>query len=134
MQRENAVGRERVLVADDDPEMIAMVSRVLSRLGLDVVTAASGDELLDKVAEQSPFDLVVTDVSMPWMSGLQVMHTARAAGIRSPVIVITALRDHRTADQVDTLGSQVVRLNKPFSVAELETAVRALLQNPPVSH
>lgn len=123
--------RNRVLVADDDREMLEMVSRVLGRLGLEVVTACSGSDLLEKVAEQGPFDLVVTDVSMPWMSGLQVMHSARTAGMRCPVIVITALRNHRTADQVEALGVEVRRLNKPFSVDELEEAVRAFIRGDP---
>jgi CheY-like chemotaxis protein len=121
------VSRNRALVADDDREMLEMVSRVLGRLGLEVITASSGAELLENVAEQGPFDLVVTDVAMPWMSGLQVMHSARTAGMRCPVVVITALRDPRTADQVETLGAEVRRLNKPFSVGELEEAVRASL-------
>ncbi|HEX8107704.1 MAG TPA: response regulator [Kofleriaceae bacterium] len=119
--------RSRALVADDDLEILDMVSRALSQLGLEVITASSGSDLLDKVAEQGPFDLVVTDVAMPWMSGLQVMHSARTAGMRCPVIVITALRDSRTGDQVETLGAQVRRLNKPFSMGELEEAVRASL-------
>lgn len=121
--------RNRVLVADDDREMLEMVSRVIDQLGFEVVTACSGADLLEKVAEQGPFDLVVTDVAMPWMSGLQVMHSARAAGMRCPVIVITALRNHRTADEVETLGTEVRRLNKPFSVGTLEETVRALVQS-----
>lgn len=120
----------RVLVADDDIEMVEMVSRVLRRMSLEVVVATSGGELLEKIAEQGPFALVVTDVSMPWMSGLQVMHSARAAGVRVSIIVITALRDAKTADQVAALGSDVVRLNKPFSVAQLEAAVAASLARP----
>jgi CheY-like chemotaxis protein len=96
--------RIRVLVADDDREMLEMVSRVIDQLGFEVITVCSGADPLEKVAEQGPFDLVVTDVAMPWMSGLQVMHSARTAGMRCPVIVITALRNHRTADQVETLG------------------------------
>jgi two-component system response regulator TctD len=123
--------RNRVLVADDDREMLELVSRVIDRLGFEVVTACSGADLLEKVAEQGPFDLIVTDVAMPWMSGLQVMHSARAAGMRCPVIVITALRNHRTADQVETLGAEVRRLNKPFSVGTLEETVRALVQGDP---
>lgn len=115
----------RVLVADDDLEMLEMVSRVLARLGLAVSTATSGGDLLEKVANQGPFDLVVTDVAMPWMSGLQVMHSARTAGQRCPVIVMTGLRNQKTADQVHSLGSDVRRLDKPFSVAELESTVRA---------
>ena len=114
-----------MLVADDDPEMLEIVSRVLARLGLAVSTASSGGDLLEKVANQGPFDLVVTDVAMPWMSGLQVMHSARAAGQLCPIIVMTGLRNQRTADQVHSLGAGVRRLDKPFSVAELESTVRA---------
>jgi CheY-like chemotaxis protein len=120
--------RIRVLVADDDREMLEMVSRVIDQLGFEVITACSGADLLEQVAEQGPFDLVVTDVAMPWMSGLQVMHSARTAGMRCPVIVITALRDHRTADQVETLGAEVQRLNKPFSVTKLKETVLALVR------
>jgi CheY-like chemotaxis protein len=120
--------RIRVLVADDDREMLEMVSRVIDQLGFEVITACSGADLLEKVGEQGPFDLVVTDVAMPWMSGLQVMHSARTAGMRCPVIVITALRDHRTADQVETLGAEVQRLNKPFSVDKLKETVLALVR------
>jgi CheY-like chemotaxis protein len=119
------VAPRRVLVADDDLGMLEMVARILAHLGLDVTTATSGGELLEKVANQGPFDLVVTDVAMPWMSGLQVMHSARSAGEQCPVIVMTALQNQRTADQVKSLGADVRRLDKPFSVADLESTVRA---------
>lgn len=127
VHRFGPVIRARVLVADDDEEMVEVVARVLERLGLDVTTAYSGGALLDEVAAHGPFALIVTDVSMPWMSGLQVMHSARAAGMSSPVIVMTGMRDQKTADEVHNLGAQVRRLNKPFTVDELEEAVRASL-------
>ncbi|HEX8106907.1 MAG TPA: response regulator [Kofleriaceae bacterium] len=79
-----------MLVADDDRDLLEMVSRVLGRLGLEVGIASSGAELLEKLGEQGPFDLVVTDVSMPWISGLQVMHSARTAGMRCPIVVIAS--------------------------------------------
>ena len=56
------------------------------------------------------------------------MHSACTVGMRCPVIVITALRDHRTADQVEMLGAEVRRLNKPFSVTKLEETVLALVR------
>jgi len=115
----------RVLVADDDLDMLGMVAAVLAKLGLDVITASSGGDLLEQVASGGPFDLVVTDVAMPWMSGLQVMHSARAAGQQCPIIVMTGLRNQKTADQVGALGAEVRRLDKPFSVEDLESTVRA---------
>jgi two-component system KDP operon response regulator KdpE len=117
----------RILVADDDPELLQLVVNALLARGFDVVSATTGGELLEAVAEQGPFALVITDVAMPWMTGLQVMHSARSAGLSCPVIVMTALRSHKTAAQVAALGVEVQLLYKPFTIDDLEHAVgRAL--------
>jgi two-component system cell cycle sensor histidine kinase/response regulator CckA len=117
----------RALVADDDPELLALVSSAVATLGFAVTSAVSGDELLQTIAEIGPFDLVITDVSMPWMSGLQVMHSVRTAGLQCPVIVMTALRDATTSGQVSALGVEVQLLHKPFSMRQLESAVNRAL-------
>ena len=98
----------RVLVADDDAPTLALVATALERLGCQVIRAEDGDELLQALAESGPFDLFVTDISMPWMTGLQVAHSARAAGLKTPVIVMTALPIE--AAQVDELGDQAILL------------------------
>jgi CheY-like chemotaxis protein len=59
----------RVLVADDDPLLLATVTDALTHLGAKVTSAASGAELIEQMANEGPFDLVVTDISMPWMNG-----------------------------------------------------------------
>jgi CheY-like chemotaxis protein len=117
----------RILVADDDPELLQLVVNVLLLRGFDVVSATTGGELLEGIAEQGPFHLVVTDVAMPWMTGLQVMHSARSAGLSCPVIVMTAMRDQRVAAQVAALGVEVQLLYKPFSIEDLDSAVRRAL-------
>lgn len=117
----------RILVADDDPELLGTVSEALARLGAMVVEAGSGAELIDRLAEDEPFDLIVTDISMPWMSGLQVMQSARTAGLEAGVIIMTALRDERIPAQVEALGRHVILLRKPFELAELEDAAAELL-------
>ena len=117
----------RALVADDDPDLLEVVVSVVSRLGLAVTYASSGCELLDKLAEQGPFDVVVTDVSMPWITGLQVLHSARVAGLACPVIVMTGLSDTKTRQQVAALGEGVIMLHKPFSVSTLAAALGTLL-------
>jgi two-component system response regulator AtoC len=119
--------RPRVLVADDDPELLSLVVTALRKFGASVVAVASGGELLDKIANAGSFDLIVTDISMPWMSGLQVMHSARTAGLPVPVVVITALRDPGLAEQVTSLGTRAELLRKPFSIDELYAAVRRSL-------
>lgn len=116
----------RVLVADDDAPTLALVATALERLGCQVTRAEDGDELLQALAESGPFDLFVTDISMPWMTGLQVAHSARAAGLKTPVIVMTALPIE--AAQVDELGDQAILLRKPFGLKQLVGAVHHLLR------
>jgi CheY-like chemotaxis protein len=116
----------RVLVADDDPQLLDVVCEVLKRLDADVVRASSGADLVEQLATW-PFDLVVTDISMPWMSGLQAIRATRAAGLGTPVIVMTALKEPRIPAQVKALGRNAVFLRKPFKVSELEAAASALV-------
>lgn len=116
----------RVLVADDDPEMLEMVAGIAKReLHAEVTRAASGDELLERLAEHE-WDLIITDISMPWMTGLQVMHSVRTAGLPVPVVVMTALQGAEIADQVDALGDRARLIRKPFSFDELLHAVHAV--------
>ena len=120
----------RALVADDDPDMLSMVTKALRRYGADVVSATTGGELLELVANEGPFDVIVTDIAMPWMTGLHVMHSARAAGLPVPVVVMTALRDPTLPAQVSSLGARAELLPKPFSIDELYQALRRCLAEP----
>lgn len=115
----------RVLVADDDAATLAIVAAGLERLGFSVTRADDGDELLHAIAEGGPYDLMVTDISMPWMSGLHVAHSARAAGLTTPVIVMTALPIE--ARDVEALGPQAALLRKPFALTQLLKLARRLL-------
>ena len=117
----------RVLVADDDPELLDVVAEGLAHLGADVIRAGNGAELIDRLAEDGPFDLVVTDIAMPWMTGLRAIHAARTAGIGTPVIVMTALRDEELSARVKALGGNAALLEKPFDLAALESTATKLL-------
>ncbi len=123
----SVVAKVRAIVADDDPEMLLVVADAVEGFGVEVVRAESGHELLVALAEAGPFDFIVTDVSMPWMTGLQVMHSARAAGQQIPIIVMTALRAAWMFDQVEHLGAHAILLLKPFSFEQLRSAVAACL-------
>jgi len=117
----------RVLVADDDPLLLATVADALTYLGANVTSAASGAELIEQMANEGPFDLVVTDISMPWMNGLQAMQAARTAGLGTSVIFITALADERISAQVRALGENALLLRKPFDLSQLVAAASELL-------
>ena len=72
-----------------------------------------------------PFDLIVTDVSMPWMDGLKAVRSMRTVGLSTPVIVVTALSDEDLNTQVRALGPAIL-LRKPFELQELEAAIASL--------
>lgn len=118
----------RVLVADDDPTMLSVVAYALERMSYQVTRAEDGDEFLQNVAEHGPFDLIVTDVSMPWMTGLQVAHSVRAAGVETPIIVMTALSV--IPPSAGLLGPNAVVLRKPFGMTRLCSAVDKLVRAP----
>jgi len=119
--------RARVLVADDDPQLLDAVSDAFTKLDANVVRASSGADLIEQLATAGPFDLVVTDISMPWMSGLQAIRSTRAAGLSTSVIIMTALADPRIPAQVKALGAHALLLRKPFELSELESAASMLL-------
>ncbi len=120
----------RVLVADDDPAMLGAVADALVRLGYDVARADGGAGLVDQLATAGPFDLIVSDISMPWMDGVKALRSMRTAGLATPVVVMTALKDEQIPAQVRALGPNAILLRKPFELDELEAAVATLVPLP----
>jgi CheY-like chemotaxis protein len=118
----------RVLIADDDAELRALIADAIASLGADVVCVASGGELEDQLTTGRPFDVVVTDVTMPVRTGLEVMHWARSTGRVCPIVVMTALRDDQTTAQVEALGAHVALLHKPFSRRALHLALTSCME------
>jgi CheY-like chemotaxis protein len=123
----------RALIADDDPLLLSVVATIFEHLGFDVTCASSGGALLDCIAAEQTFDIIVTDVAMPWMSGLHVMYSARTAGLPCPVVVMTGLRDPQMLARVTSLGVSAVLLLKPFSLTELYAALKVVIAVPPLT-
>ena len=86
--------RSRVLVVDDEEEILRAVGRALVINGYDVETAADGTAAIHSLTARTP-DAVVLDVSMPGVDGLEVCRRLRAAGDRTPVLMLTARRCRR---------------------------------------
>jgi two-component system cell cycle response regulator CpdR len=116
----------RLLVAEDDEEMRAWLLLALRPLAALVTEAQNGFELLDRLAEDAPYDLVITDIRMPHPSGLQVCTMARSAGVKTPFLVITAFPDQQVSRAIDAVGDADL-LPKPFDKATLLGRVRSLL-------
>ncbi|MCP3135820.1 response regulator transcription factor [Pyxidicoccus xibeiensis] len=125
-------GAPRVLVADDQPEMRALLRRALLRKGYDVVEAPDGPGLVKAIVDglmeqrtQGP-DLIVSDVRMPGFSGLEVLARLRRDGWTTPFVLITAFGDAQLHADATKLGAACV-LNKPFAMEDLCAAVEALV-------
>ncbi len=118
--------RQRVLVVDDDKAVRESLRRSLEYNGYDVVLASDGAEALASIGTARP-DVVVMDVMMPRLSGLETTRALRAAGHDLPVLVLTA-RD-AVGDRVEGLDAGADDyLTKPFALAELLARLRALLR------
>jgi len=123
----------RVLVADDDLDLLDVVVRAAEYVDLDVTRATTGDELLEGLTASGPFDAIVTDIAMPWSSGLSVMRAARRAGWRQPLIVMSGFYDPETLHRIMALGERVSFLLKPFTLRELYAALRGVLRREPAT-
>ncbi len=116
----------RILVVDDEPAVRDAVDRALRLDGHDVALAEDGRAALDALAAEPP-DALVLDLLMPRLDGLEVCRRLRAAGDRTPVLVLTA-RD-AVADRVRGLDAGADDyLVKPFALEELGARLRALLR------
>ncbi|MGD0836067.1 MAG: response regulator [Polyangia bacterium] len=116
----------RVVIAEDDDDMRAVLCELVAGLGVEVAQASSGGDLVVMLTDDEPVDLLITDVRMPWMTGFQVALSARNSGLGLPIIVVTAFPDDTLRAQVENLGSAVL-LTKPFHPEELLALVRERL-------
>jgi len=116
----------RVLIVEDDPNVRTALSRALSFEGYEIDTAGDGGRGLEAVVQDPP-DVIVLDVMMPFVDGLEMCRRLRARGDKTPVLMLTALGD--VADRVEGLDAGADDyLAKPFALEELLARVRALLR------
>jgi two-component system, OmpR family, response regulator len=116
----------RLLVVEDEPNILELLSASLRYAGFDVVTAAAGTEAVQAAQRHRP-DLIVLDVMLPDMDGFDVIRRLRGGGARIPVVFLTA-RD-ATEDKIRglTLGGDDY-VTKPFSLEEVIARIRAVLR------
>ena len=116
----------QLLLVEDDATMQATLQRSLTRRGMAITALSDGRAALAEWRARPP-DAVVLDLTLPGLDGLQVLQQARAGGLRTPVLLLTAR---------GTVGDRVLGLNagaddylpKPFDLDELEARLRALLR------
>src|SRR5713226_7431674 len=114
-----------ILVADDDPQLLRLVTRNLQFEGYGVLPVSDGQQALEQIETRRP-DLVLLDVMMPKMDGFTVCHRVREFSA-VPIILVTARGQEQDKIRGLDLGADDY-LTKPFSVDELLSRVRAVLR------
>ncbi len=115
----------RVLVVDDDADTRDSLSRLLSMHGMEVVTCASAEDALD-VLKRSDTDMIVSDVAMPGMSGIEFASQMRTLRPDTPIILLTGF--HAVVDRAIAAG--MMALLKPYEASRLLSLIEDGLEDP----
>ena len=118
-------GEPRVLIVDDEPYIIDVVTAALRFEGFDTDHASTGSEALDK-ARSGEFDMFILDVMLPDIEGFEVCRRLQSEHVGTPVLFLSARDD--TADKVTGLARGDDYVTKPFSIDELVARIGAVLR------
>ncbi|MFN8009020.1 MAG: response regulator [Terriglobia bacterium] len=117
-----------VLIVDDEPQMLIAMNDTIKRDGLSIVTASSGVDALDRLKNEQ-FRLVITDLRMPVITGLDLLREVKSSSPRTQVVLVTAHGSVSNAVEAMKLGAFDYLL-KPFSTTDLKGVVqRAIKKN-----
>lgn len=124
-----AADKRKILIADDEPNIVTALEFLLKRAGYDVRTAANGDEALALVESFAP-DLVLVDIMMPGKSGYEVCQRMREAPQwrHIKIVMVTAKGREAEVSKGLSLGADLY-ITKPFSTQELIAAIERLLSD-----
>ncbi len=126
MSKGKAEDKRVVLVVEDDDEVRSMLNDYLTFLGYETVTAADGLEGLNRIKERS-YDLVITDIAMPYVSGIGIISILKKEHPEIPVIAITGYGYH--AEELAQEKNADYIMGKPFDVQKLKEAVEKLISS-----
>jgi PAS domain S-box-containing protein len=121
-------GSERLLIVDDEDDLAQMNKRSLEKLGYQVVAVSQSEEALN-LFQTNPeeYDLIITDLTMPHMTGLELAHKIRAIRTTVPIILCTGFSELLTQEQVTAAGIQAL-LTKPVSRGKMAVTIRHALE------
>ncbi|RSK25432.1 response regulator transcription factor [Bhargavaea beijingensis] len=117
---------KRILVVDDERPILTLLEYNLKQAGYEVITAADGEEGLQKAESEIP-DLIVLDPMLPKLDGMDVCRTLRQKGVNTPIIMLTAKSDELEKILGLELGADDY-MTKPFSPREVVARVKAVLR------
>jgi EAL domain-containing protein (putative c-di-GMP-specific phosphodiesterase class I) len=117
---------KRLLVVDDEPDVLHSIKRFLTHVGYEVETVASGEQAIEQV-HQTSFDVIISDLRMPGMNGLQLMRAIREHDLDVPVILITGHPDLCSAMEAIEFGA-FRYITKPYDTYELDQMVTSAMK------
>jgi two-component system response regulator (stage 0 sporulation protein F) len=115
----------KILVVDDEEGARDLFNTILTDEGYDVSLASGGEEALG-LFKNNPFNLVITDIKMPGMDGLQLLQEIRKMGSKTDVIMVTAYGEVESYLKAMSLGAAEY-INKPIRIKELKRIVHKIL-------
>jgi CheY-like chemotaxis protein len=116
--------KKRILVIEDDQEIRSMLEDYLSYLGYEVLTASDGLEGLKEIKSRD-YDLVITDITMPYVSGIGIISVLKQKHPDIPVIAVTGYGYHAEELAHEKRADRI--LSKPFEIQELKETIENLL-------
>ena len=118
---------KRILIADDDPDIIDLLESYFKRAGFDVTARINGKDAL-QAAETGKYDLVLLDVMMPYIDGYHVAsEISSRQGAEAPKIIIMTSRDVSSEKGIALLSGAMDVVQKPFTLDELDAKIKAAL-------
>ena len=116
----------KILVAEDEPMLLKTIELKLRKEGYEVIATADGREAIAKLTESEP-DMVITDIMMPYASGLEIVSIVRQKIKRKiPIIMLSAMEQEKVVMEAFELGADDY-ITKPFSLNELAIRVKKLM-------
>ncbi len=115
----------KILVAEDEPMLLKTIQLKLTKEGYDVIATADGREALEKLEKEAP-DLIITDIMMPYASGLEIISFVRQKmNKKTPIIILSAMEQEKVVMEAFELGADDY-ITKPFSLNELVIRIKRL--------
>lgn len=118
-------GTRRILIVDDEPAVLALLRRIVATENVEILAARSGAEAL-AIARRSPLDLVILDVRLPDISGMEVLRRVRKIDDSVPVIMVTSYGSPESVRAAMKLGA-FDYLTKPFDSEEIRRLAKEAL-------
>lgn len=119
---------KQILLAEDDELILKTLEHKLTKDGYEVVLTRNGKEAIENI-KSSTFDLIITDIMMPFASGLEIINAVNESNKKTPVIVLSSLGQEETVVEAFNLGADDF-IVKPFSPIELAIRIKKILALP----